>query len=122
MKHVLIAALAIAAAPASPTAAQEQNLLDVTCAQYLTALSVATPKAGSGKAGQELATQAQDDIADGLLWIHGYLSGRAAAAGKPEPALTRSWLAAQVTPLAKACKDRSPDGSALLLDIVRTGL
>lgn len=105
-----------------PARAAEENLLDVTCGQYLTALSVAAPAAGASAAQQELAVEAQDDIAEGLMWIHGYLSGREAAAGKPVPPLTRSWLTAQVTPLAKACRERSPDGSAPLLDIVRAGL
>ena len=118
----LLAALAGMAALAAPAAADDQNLLDVTCSQYLTALSVAAPKSGASKAEQELALQAQDDIADGLIWIHGFLAGQAAAAGKPVPALTRNWLSAQVTPLAKACRARSADGSAPLLDVVKAGL
>lgn len=105
----------------SPALAEE-NLLDVTCGQYLTALSIAAPAAGASKAEQELAAQAQDDIAEGLMWIHGYLSGQAAATGKPVPPLTRSWLTAQITPLARACREHSPDGSAQLLDIVKAGL
>ena len=55
-------------------------------------LSIAAPAADAGKAEQELALQAQDDIAEGLMWIHGYLSGREAASGRPVPPLTRSWL------------------------------
>ncbi|TPE60508.1 hypothetical protein FJQ54_10920 [Sandaracinobacter neustonicus] len=122
MTRKFLLALAGLSALQSPVLAAEDNLLDVTCGQYLTALSVAAPKAGASKAEQQLAAQAQDDIAQGLMWIHGYLSGRDAAAGKPAPMLTRSWLTAQITPLAKACRERSPDGSMQLLDIVKAGL
>ena len=83
MKRAFLLALTGLLMVPPPALAQEQNLLDVTCAQYLTALSVAAPAAGAGKAEQELAVQAQDDIAQGLMWIHGYLSGREGAAGRP---------------------------------------
>lgn len=106
----------------SPALAADENLPDVTCGQYLTALSVAVPPSGATAAQKSMAVQAQDDIAQGLMWIHGFLSGQAAAGGKPVPALTKSWLSAQITPLAKACQARSADGSALLVDIVKAGL
>ncbi len=122
MRRAFLPALAGLLMLQSPALAQEQNLLDVTCGQYLVALSIAAPAADAGKAEQELALQAQDDIAEGLMWIHGYLSGREAASGRPVPPLTRSWLTAQITPLAKACRERSPDGTALLLEIVKAVL
>lgn len=115
--HYLVAGAALVPGLAFAQGPQ-RNLLDITCGQYLTALSIANPPAKPSGKQSVLAQDAQDDIADGLLWIHGYLAGKAVAAGKPLPALTKDWMASYVPILADSCKAASPNGDMLLTEIV----
>lgn len=100
------------------SAQAETNLLDVTCGQYLTALSVAQPPKNASSRQKQLAQDAQDDIVNGLMWIHGYLAGKTAARGGAVPALTKGWMSEQVAILATACQHHSPDGTKLLTEVV----
>ena len=74
MRRAFFPALAGLLMLQSPALAQEQNLLDVTCGQYLVALSIAAPAADAGKAEQELALQAQElelALLQALfVWLH----------------------------------------------------
>lgn len=120
MRLLLSVSLPIVLLASTDTSAQqaERNLLDVTCGQYLAALSVARPPQNATAQQKQLASNAQDDIVDGLMWIHGYLAGKAVAAGKDMPVLTKGWLSNQVAALADACQRKSPDGRRLLTEVV----
>lgn len=47
------------------------DLLQVTCADYMEGLRIADPGKHPSKARKAEAEEAQDDIVNGLMWIHG---------------------------------------------------
>lgn len=105
------------AQPAQDTLAMsEPNLLNTTCADYRAALLVADPGKKPSAAAKIAAAEAQDDIINGLMWIHGFAAGRAAP-GTVTPPLTKSWMAAAVGKLAQACDAHSPDGKMRISDL-----
>lgn len=113
----------LAASVASPALAQqpaqtETDLLGATCGDYLAAARLAQPGDKPSKKRRAEAEDAQDALVDAMLWMHGYLTGRAPA-GTPEVPLTRSWMAEHVGKLAKACTDSGSENTTRLADVVR---
>lgn len=102
-------------AQSNQTAVAEPDLLDVTCADYRAALRAADPGKNPKAAAKATALNAQDDIVNGLMWVHGYLSARAGPSAAMSP-LTKSWMVATVGKLANACDAHSPDGKMRLTD------
>ncbi len=99
---------AFAAEPAGP--------LDVTCGDMIATLRVADPGKNPSKERQRQAIEAQDDVAIGLYWIHGFLVGSKGAAAPP---LTRAWMESEIVRLVEVCKARSPDGKASLVQVMQ---
>lgn len=105
---ILAVAPAFAAEPAGP--------LDVTCGDMIATLRVADPGKNPSKERQQQAIEAQDDVAIGLYWIHGYLVGTKGAAAPP---LTRAWMETEIVRLVEVCKTKSPDGKASLVQAMQ---
>ena len=99
---------ALAAEPAGP--------LDVTCGDMTATLRLADPGKNPSKERRQQAIEAQDDVAIGLYWIHGYLVGTKGAAAPP---LTREWMESEIVRLVDLCKANSPDGKASLVQVMR---
>ena len=116
----MLPAMLLAAIPA-PVSAQAQaqtadpDLLAVTCGEYLTAARIADPGKNPSKQRAAQALDAQDSMADAMLWVHGYLTGRASPSAQPVP-LTKQWMVDHVGRLAKVCIDNSSDGKMRLVD------
>lgn len=111
----LAAAACRAAAPA-PAQRASDDLLGVTCGDYLEALKAADPGRNPTKERAAQAEDAQDDLANGLIWVHGYLTARANGSA-PGP-LNREWMKATIGRLAKVCRDNSHDGRLRIADAV----
>jgi hypothetical protein len=116
-----VAARALLAALATLTmtpafAAEPPGPLDVTCGDMIATLRVADPGKNPSKERQRQAIEAQDDIAIGLYWIHGYLVG---AKGAAAPPLTKAWMEGEVVRLVEVCKVKSPDGKASLVQVMQ---
>lgn len=87
---------AAAEAPADlPKVASDENLNRLTCADFL-----ATAKVATVQPADDAALAAQDELANGLTWLHGYLY--ATRAGKIEP-LSQDWMAATAKRVFEAC-------------------
>lgn len=114
----LLLVMAIAPFGAS-VAAQPTQLADpmtVTCGDMLAALRAADPGPNPGRKRRLEAEAAQDDLAAGLYWVHGFRTG---TMGEAAPALTPEWMAAEVKGLAARCRAMSPDGTLPLIHVVR---
>jgi hypothetical protein len=105
---VLAITPAFAAEPAGP--------LDVTCGDMIATLRVADPGPNPSPERQRQAVEAQDDVAIGLYWIHGYLVG---TKGEAAPKLTRAWMQTEVVRLVEVCKAQSPDGRKSLVQVMQ---
>jgi hypothetical protein len=104
----------LAAAPAS--AAEPAGPLDVTCGDMIATLRVADPGPNPSPERQRQAVEAQDDVAIGLYWIHGYLVG---TKGEAAPRLSKDWMQAEVVRLVEMCKAKSPDGRKSLVQVMQ---
>jgi hypothetical protein len=105
---VLAVTPAFAAEPAGP--------LDVTCGDMIATLRVADPGTNPTEERQRQAVEAQDDVAIGLYWIHGYLVGTKGAAA---PRLSKEWMQSEVVRLVEVCKAKSPDGRKSLVQVMQ---
>jgi hypothetical protein len=105
---VLAITPAFAAEPAGP--------MDVTCGDMIATLRVADPGKNPSEERQRQAIEAQDDVAIGLYWIHGYLVG---TKGQAAPRLTREWMQTEVVRLVDVCKAKSPDGRMSLVQVMQ---
>jgi len=99
---------ALGAEPAGP--------MDVTCGDMIATLRVADPGKNPSKERQRQAIEAQDDVAIGLYWIHGYLVG---TKGEAAPRLTKEWMQTEVVRLVEVCKAKNPDGSMSLVQAMQ---
>jgi hypothetical protein len=103
-----LAVPALAAEPAGP--------MEVTCGDMIATLRVADPGKNPSKDRQRQAIEAQDDVAIGLYWIHGYLVG---SKGDAAPKLTRGWMESEIVRLVELCKAKSPDGKLSLVQAMQ---
>jgi hypothetical protein len=112
----LVAALLMAGLGAPAMAAEPAGPLDVTCGDLLLTLRDADPGKNPSKARKQRAVEAQDDVAIGLYWIHGYLVGTKGAAA---PQLTRAWMESEIVRLVGLCQTKSPDGQMSLVQVMQ---
>lgn len=111
----LLAALAaLAIAPAF--AAEPAGPMDVTCGDMIATLRIADPGKDPSEERKRQAIEAQDDVAIGLYWIHGYLVG---SKGDAAPKLTKEWMQSEVVRLVDVCRAKSPDGRMSLVQAMR---
>ena len=98
---------AAAEAPAEkPALAPDDPLTKVTCADFLATAEVATAQPAN-----DAALAAQDELANGLTWLHGYLYAK--ADGGIEP-LSQSWMQATAKRVFEACSSaEKPAGTSL---------
>jgi hypothetical protein len=79
----------------APKIASSDPLTKVTCADFLE-----TAKVASVQPADDAALAAQDELANGLTWLHGYLYAR--TDGKIDP-LSQDWMAATAKRAFDAC-------------------
>lgn len=120
MKRLLALMIALAAASAAPALAQTAgappaNAADLTCGDLMRGLRVADPGKSPTPERRRAAEEAQDDIAMGLSWIHGY---RTAKQGSAMPPLDPAWMERQLRSVVTSCRARSPDGMLTLLSVI----
>lgn len=98
------------ATPASaPSIAPDDNLQRLTCADFL-----ATAKIATAEPVDDAALAAQDELANGMTWLHGYLYAK--NDGKIE-AFSQSWVAANAKRVFDACKAASNPAETNLFDV-----
>lgn len=111
-----ILALAALCTSAAVSAAEPAGPLDVTCGDMIETLRDVDPGKNPSTERRKRAIEAQDDVAIGLYWIHGYLVGTKGAAA---PALTLEWMSSEVVRLVELCKTHSPDGTMTLVQVMQ---
>jgi hypothetical protein len=120
MKTQLICAAVLAGLVASPALAQEVkpppvNAVDLSCGDLEHALRSADAGKNPSAARKRSAEEAQDDIAMGLAWVHGY---RSAKRGSAMGALTPVWMETELRSILTSCRARSPDGKLTILSVI----
>jgi hypothetical protein len=101
---------------AAVSAAEPAGPLDVTCGDMMETLRDVDPGKNPSSERRRRAIEAQDDVAIGLYWIHGYLVGTRGAAA---PVLTREWMSSEVVRLVELCSTHSPDGTMTLVQVMQ---
>ncbi len=100
---------AIATPAELPKVAPTDALTKVTCADFLATAEVATTQPAD-----DAAVAAQDELANGLTWLHGYLY--ATAAGKIEP-LSQVWMQATAKRVFEACSAAEKPAETSLFEV-----
>ena len=95
----------------APKIASNDPLYNVTCADFLGAANVATTVPAD-----DAALAAQDEIAYGLLWLHGYHYAK--TNGKLEP-LSQDWMAKTAKRVYDACSKVEKPEEANLSALVK---
>lgn len=92
-------------APPAPT----DNLMKITCADFLGTAAVAVDASDV-----DAAKAAQDELANGLTWLHGYLY----ATKKGElPDLSQDWMKTTVTTVHANCKAATDPAKLSLFEV-----
>lgn len=108
LKCALLAVPLLAAIPAMAEAAPPANaVIEPTCADLMAAIRVADPGERPTRQRQAEAKAAQDVIATGLFWLHGWHYGR----GQATLPVTKDWMVAELKRVVEACRTHSPDGA-----------
>jgi hypothetical protein len=89
--------------------APNENLMKITCADFLATanVAVADPESDAAKA-------AQDELANGLTWLHGYLYG--AKNGKVE-VLSQDWMKATAKRVFDSCSAAKDPKATSLFEV-----
>jgi hypothetical protein len=103
------AGAAIEAPAEPPKVAPNESLTKVTCADFLETAKVATTQPAD-----DAALAAQDELANGLTWLHGYLY--AARAGKIEP-LSQTWMASTAKRVFDTCSKAEKPAETNLFEV-----
>lgn len=101
-----------AGAPAAKPIAPSENLMRLSCADYLAAAAVALRDPAD-----EAALAAQDELADGLIWLHGYLF--AANEGRIDP-LSQDWMKDTAARVYDTCAKAADPAKLNLFEVART--
>ncbi|MDM0073204.1 hypothetical protein QTH90_02345 [Variovorax sp. J2P1-59] len=109
-----IGVLVVASAPApAQTAADDSSSL--SCADFNAAAAQVTAGKNATAAQKRTALDAQDYIGTGMVWLHGYLTGRN---GPQVGKLTREWITENVAKLGRECAAAADPANARLVDLV----
>lgn len=101
---------AAAQAPAErPKLAPDDPLTRITCADFLATAEVATTQPAD-----DAALAAQDELANGLTWLHGYLYAK--KDGGIEP-LSQTWMQATAKRVFEACSAAEKPGETSLFEV-----
>lgn len=93
----------------TPKVAATDPLSKVTCADFLATAEVATTTPAD-----DAAIAAQDELANGLTWLHGYLY--ATTKGQIAP-LSQDWMAATAKKVYEACSAAEKPAETKLSDL-----
>lgn len=93
----------------SPVVAPSDDLMRLSCADFL-----ATAQVARTQPADDAALAAQDEIAYGLTWLHGYLY---AAQGGEVAVLSQDWMAETVADVFGACSQAEDPGSVSLFEV-----
>jgi hypothetical protein len=104
-----VAEAAIEAPAETPKLAPSEALIDLTCTDFLETAKIAT-----AQPADDAALAAQDEIANGLTWLHGYLF--ATKAGKIEP-LSQEWMAATAERVFNDCNKAEKPSETNLFEV-----
>lgn len=104
--------------PAARPMATADDASSLTCADFNAAAAQAHPGSSATSAERRRALDAQDYIGNGMVWIHGYLSGRAGA-GASIGKLDRDWIASTVAKIGKACASADQPPGTRLVDLAQ---
>lgn len=120
MQRRMMPVLALTCLLAQPALAQDAakpptNAIDLTCGDLEHGLRVADPGKTPSAERKRSAEEAQDDIAMGLAWIHGY---RFAKRGAAMAELTPAWMEKELRSVLTSCRARSPDGKLTILSVI----
>ena len=110
------AAMAQAPRPAAsvPVAADDASAL--SCADFNAAASQVLPPPNASEVQRRRAVEAQDYLGNGMVWLHGYLTGRnGPSAGR----LTRDWISTTVARLGKECAAAADPKATRIVDLVQ---
>ena len=114
---IFIAQAAMAQAPrpaATAVAADEASTL--SCADFNAAASQVLPPPNASEVQRRRAVEAQDYLGNGMVWLHGYLTGRN---GPSVGRLTRDWISTTVARLGKECAAAADPAATRLVDLVQ---
>ncbi|AOL23865.1 hypothetical protein Ga0102493_112860 [Erythrobacter litoralis] len=90
----------------APVIAASDDLMRLTCADFLATVAIARTQPTDGA-----SLAAQDEIANGLTWLHGYLYG---VRGGEIAALSQDWMAETAGSVFRACsKAEAPEAVSL---------
>lgn len=100
---------AVEAPAEAPKLAPDDPLTKVTCADFLATAEVAT-----ATPADDAALAAQDELANGLTWLHGYLYAK--QDGGIEP-LSQSWMQATAKRVFEACSAAEKPAETSLFEV-----
>jgi hypothetical protein len=92
-----------------PKVAANEALTKVTCADFIDTAKIAT-----SEPADDAALAAQDELANGLTWLHGYLY--ATKGGKIEP-LSQEWMTATAKRVFEACSKAEKPAETGLFEV-----
>lgn len=100
---------AIEAPAEKPKVAANEALTKITCADFLATAEVAT-----AQPADDAAVAAQDELANGLTWLHGYLY--ATRQGKIDP-LSQAWMETTAKRVFEACSAAEKPAETSLFEV-----
>ncbi|MDM0000596.1 hypothetical protein QTI24_18395 [Variovorax sp. J22P240] len=110
------AAMAQAPRAAAPASAAADDASTLSCADFNAAASQVLPPPNASELQRRRAVEAQDYLANGMVWLHGYLTGRN---GPSVGRLTRDWISSSVTKLGKECAAAANPTATRIVDLVQ---
>lgn len=102
-------AAAVEAPAEAPKLAPDDPLTKVTCADFL-----ATAEVAIAQPADDAALAAQDELANGLTWLHGYLYAK--ADGGIEP-LSQAWMQTTAKRVYEACSAAEKPAETSLFEV-----
>ncbi|OBV12165.1 hypothetical protein [Erythrobacter dokdonensis] len=93
----------------APAVAASDDLMRLTCADFL-----ATAEIARTQPADDAALAAQDEIANGLTWLHGYLY--ASRAGEIDPR-SQDWMAATAKRVYETCSTAEKPAETSLFEV-----
>ena len=100
------------AGEAAPPIGASDNLVRLTCADFLSTAQVAATQPAD-----EAALAAQDELATGLTWLHGFLYAQ--SSGEIEP-LSQNWMKATVERVYSQCNEASDPATVNLFEVAKS--
>lgn len=100
---------AVEAPAEAPKLAPDDPLTKVTCADFLATAEVAT-----AQPADDAALAAQDELANGLTWLHGYLYAKADGAIEP---LSQTWMQTTAKRVFEACSAAEKPAETSLFEV-----